>query len=151
LPFRLTDDGWPVVAPEGYAGVPQQPIAEEDIIGTWEEITMKYQYQTMQTSYEVIFKEDHTLGGALDGSWSYDEANQTLRVNGTKLIIDNAWNWEASPRQTTITYAGLTDSGRSIWGKKIKDQRITAEYFIYPFWESYCRRCFHVPVIQVRL
>src|SRR5699024_5129869 len=117
-----TDDGWPVVAPERYAGVPQQPIAEEDIIGTWEEITMKYQYQTMQTSYEVIFKEDHTLGGALDGSWSYDEANQTLRVNGTKLIIDNAWDWEASPRQTTITYAGLTDSGRSIWGKKIKDQ-----------------------------
>src|SRR5699024_671301 len=66
-----TDDGWPVVAPERYAGVPQQPIAEEDIIGTWEEITMKYQYQTMQTSYEVIFKEDHTLGGDLDGSWSY--------------------------------------------------------------------------------
>ncbi len=115
-----TDDGWPVVAPERYAGVPLRTVTEEDIIGTWEEVTLEYQYQTMQTSYDVIFKEDHSLGGALEGAWSYDKASQTLTVNDIKLIVDQAWDWEASPRQTTITYAGLTNSGRSVWGKKNK-------------------------------
>jgi arabinan endo-1,5-alpha-L-arabinosidase len=117
-----TDDGWPVVAPERYAGVPETDINEEDIIGTWEEITLEYEYQTMQTSYSLEFKEDNTLGGALDGTWSYDEDSNILTVNDTKLIVDNAWDWEVSPRVTTITYAGLTSSGRSIWGKKIADE-----------------------------
>lgn len=115
-----TESGWPVVAPERYAGVPDIAITEEDIVGTWEEITLRYEYQTMQTSYTVVFNEDHTLGGQLSGTWSFDEDSKTLTVNDTELIIDTAWDWEASPRRTTITYIGLTDSGRSVWGKKIK-------------------------------
>lgn len=114
-----TEDGWPVVAPERYAGVPDSSVTEEDIIGTWEEIKLEYEYQNMQTSYQVTFNEDNTLGGALEGTWSYDEASQTLTVNNTELIVDFAWDWENSPRTTTITYAGLTAAGRSVWGKKV--------------------------------
>jgi arabinan endo-1,5-alpha-L-arabinosidase len=114
-----TDEGWPVVAPERYAEVPENTIAEEDIVGTWEEITLEYHYQTMQTSYEVIFNEDNTLGGELDGNWSYDEASNVLTVNDIELVVGNAWNWEASPRTTTITYSGITSTGRSVWGKKV--------------------------------
>ncbi|MEL7835081.1 arabinan endo-1,5-alpha-L-arabinosidase [Fodinibius sp. Rm-B-1B1-1] len=113
-----TDDGWPVVAPERYADVPETEITKEDIIGNWEEVTLEYEYQTMQTSYRVEFNEDNTLGGALDGTWSYDEESQTLTVNDMELIVDNAWDWEISPRSTTITYTGLTSTGRSVWGKK---------------------------------
>jgi len=116
-----TENGWPVVAPERYAGVPDTTsITEAEIVGTWEEITLEYQYQTMQTSYRVVFNEDNTLGGALDGTWKYDEATNMLTVNGKKLTVNNAWDWEVSPRKTTITYAGLNSAGRSIWGKKVK-------------------------------
>ena len=114
-----TEDGWPVVAPERYAGVPDVSFTSEDIEGVWEEITLQYQYRGMQTSYEVVFKPDGTLGGSLDGSWSFDEGSQVLTVNGNELIVDSAWDWEASPRKTTITYAGLDSSGRSVWGKKL--------------------------------
>jgi len=117
-----TDDGWPVVAPERYAAVPDTTtITKEEITGTWEEITLEYEYQTMQNSYRVIFNEDNTLGGALDGTWSYDQESNTLTVNGKKLIVDNAWDWEVSPRERTFTYVGLNTSGRSIWGKKVED------------------------------
>lgn len=116
-----TEDGWPVVAPERYAAVPDESITEGDIVGSWEEITLEYQYQVMQTSYTVTLNEDKTLRGGLEGTWSYEESSKTLTVNDTELVVDNAWNWEASPRQTTITYAGLTSSGRSVWGKKIVD------------------------------
>ncbi|GAA5520131.1 arabinan endo-1,5-alpha-L-arabinosidase [Aliifodinibius salicampi] len=114
-----TDDDWPVVAPERYAGVPDSSITEEDIVGTWEEITLEYEYQNIQTSYQVTFNEDNTLEGALEGTWSFDENSNMLTVNNTELIVDNAWDWEASPRRTTITYAGLTSAGRSVWGKKV--------------------------------
>ncbi|WBL23774.1 arabinan endo-1,5-alpha-L-arabinosidase [Zunongwangia sp. HRR-M8] len=113
-----TEDGWPLVAPERYAAVPDETIVKEDLIGTWEQITLQYQYRTMQTSVDVILNEDNKLGGAISGSWSFDEDSQTLSINGNSFILDNAWDWEASPRKTTITYAGIANNGYSVWGKK---------------------------------
>ena len=113
-----TEDGWPLVAPERYAGVPNTEISEDDIIGSWEEITLNYQYRSMQTSYGVIFNEDYSLGGSIDGTWSFDASSETLIINGDKFIVDNAWNWESSPRQKTLTYVGISSSGASIWAKK---------------------------------
>lgn len=113
-----TEDGWPLVAPERYAGVPDNEISEDDIIGSWEEITLNYQYRTMQTSYVVIFNEDNSLGGSLDGTWSFDGSSNTLSINGDEFIVDNAWNWESSPRRRTLTYVGISSSGASIWAKK---------------------------------
>lgn len=115
-----TDDDWPVVAPERYANVPDETITEEDIVGTWEEITLRYEYQTMQRSYEVVFNADNTLGGGLNGTWSYNEGSNKLTVNDNQFIIDTAWDWEATTRRTTITYVDLTSSGRSVWGKKVE-------------------------------
>ncbi|MCM4157296.1 arabinan endo-1,5-alpha-L-arabinosidase [Gramella sp. AN32] len=113
-----TEDGWPLVAPERYAGVPDAEITKEDIVGTWEEITLEYQYRIMQTSYDVVFNADNSLGGSLSGSWNFDEDSQKLTINGNNFIVDTAWNWEASPRKKTFTYVGLSSTGRSIWGKK---------------------------------
>ncbi len=115
-----TEDGWPVVAPERYAGVPDVQITKEDIVGEWEEVTLEYQYQTMQTSYKIYFNANNSLGGELEGTWSFDEESNILTINNDiKLIVDTAWDWETSPRITTLTYAGLTQTGRSVWGKKI--------------------------------
>ena len=113
-----TADGWPVVAPERYAAVPDEPINEEDLLGNWEQITLQYEYRTMQTSVDIVLNENNTLGGALSGSWSFDESAQILQINGNNFIIDKAWDWEASTRRTTITYAGISNNGYSIWGKK---------------------------------
>lgn len=63
--------------------------------------------------------KENTLGAALDCRWSYDEEFSTLNINNNKFILDNAWDREVSPRVTTITYTGLTSSGRSVWGKKV--------------------------------
>ena len=115
-----TADGWPVVAPERYAAVPDETVTEEDLLGKWEQITLQYEYRTMQTSIDIVLNENNTLGGALSGSWSFDESTQILQINGSDFIIDKAWDWEASPRRTTITYAGIFNNGNSIWGKKSK-------------------------------
>lgn len=114
-----TKDGWPVVAPERYADVPDITIREVDLTGKWEEITLRYEYQTMQVSKNITLNEDYSIDGYVNGTWSFDEGSQTLTLNGTELLVDSAWDWEVSPRRTTVTYAGISSAGFSIWGKKV--------------------------------
>lgn len=116
--IQWTEDGWPVVAPERYAGVPETEITTASFYGTWEHIDMNYQYKTMQEAVTVHFTADGKLSGDITGDWSYDSSSKTLTVNGVKCKVNDAWDWEASPRKVTITYSGLTAGGMPVWGKK---------------------------------
>lgn len=116
--IEWTSDGWPVVAPERFAGVPETEITVDDIIGTWEQITMEYQYRTLQTSIDVVFNSNGTISGGMTGNWVLDTNTKTLTINGNECKLMDAWNWEAAVRNVTITYSGLTSSGRPIWAKK---------------------------------
>ncbi len=117
--LKWTSDGWPVVAPERYAAVPETEITAEDISGIWEQITMDYQYQVMQTSETIVFNSNGTLSGAVSGTWSLDTDTNTLTINDNECKLFDAWDWEASPRGVTISYSGLTVDGKPIWAKKI--------------------------------
>lgn len=116
--IRWTEDGWPVVMPERYAAVPQTEITEQSLVGTWEQITMQYQYQTIQKSVTLELTSDNKVTGGVTGTWSYDNVKRILTINGTKMMIADGWNWESSPRKVTIMYSGLTNAGLPVWGKK---------------------------------
>jgi arabinan endo-1,5-alpha-L-arabinosidase len=118
--IRWTDDGWPVVMPERYAGVPQTAITEEELIGTWENIFLNYSYRQQQTSSSIALTSDKKVSGAISGSWSYDASSGTLTLGQYRLYLQRELDWEANPRVPTIVYAGLTSQGVSIWGKKNK-------------------------------
>jgi arabinan endo-1,5-alpha-L-arabinosidase len=115
-----TEEGWPVVAPERYAGVPKTTIKEEDVAGTWEQITLQYQYKAIQQPATLTLSFDKKVSGGVTGTWSLDTAKGILTINNNKFNVANAWNWESSPRKVTITYSGLTSSGRPVWAKKIQ-------------------------------
>lgn len=117
--IEWTDDGWPVIAPERYAGVPSTEITEASFVGTWEHIEMQYQYKTIQEASTIVLSNNNTVSGDVTGTWSYDSANKTLDINGVKCKVLDAWDWEASTRKVTITYSGLTNVGLPVWGKKI--------------------------------
>ena len=116
--IQWTEDGWPVVDAERYAGVPKTTITEASFVGQWEQITMNYQYKTIQKSVTINLTADKKVSGALTGTWSYDSGNKTLIVNGIKCKVSDAWDWEASTRKVTLSYSGLTADGRPVWGKK---------------------------------
>ncbi|MCF1190898.1 arabinan endo-1,5-alpha-L-arabinosidase [Mangrovimonas sp. AS39] len=116
--IRWTSDGWPAVAPERFADVPETEITEEDIVGSWQQITMQYQYQVQQTAVNVNFYADGTVAGGVSGTWELDSNTRTIYINGAECKLMDAWDWERSPRKVTITYTGFTDDGRPIWGKK---------------------------------
>lgn len=117
--IQWTSDGWPVVSPERYAGVPQTEITAEKIAGTYEIIIVGYQYRVMQTSSTVSLNANGTVGGGLTGTWSYDSANKELMINGMKCKVFDSWDWESSPRKVTLAISGYTPEGKGIWGKKL--------------------------------
>ncbi|MFV5683919.1 arabinan endo-1,5-alpha-L-arabinosidase [Flavobacterium sp. GB2R13] len=117
--IQWTEDGWPVIAPERYAAVPTTTITETSFIGTWEQITMNYQYKVIQKSVTIYLTADKKVSGGATGTWSYDSTNKTLTVNGNKCKVSDAWDWESATRKVTITYSGLTAGGLPVWGKKI--------------------------------
>jgi len=116
--IRWTEDGWPVVMPERYAGVPDSAIVESDLTGTWENISMDYQYKTQQTATALTLGADGKATGALSGDWAYDQDKKILTVGDLKLCVEWGLDWEVSPRTPTLVYSGLTTNGRPVWGKK---------------------------------
>lgn len=117
--IQWTEDGWPVVEAERYAGVPTTTITEANLIGTWEQVTMNYQYKTMQKSGTIYLTADKKVSGDATGTWSYDSTKKILTVNGVKCNVSDAWDWELATRKVTISYSGLTAAGLPVWGKKI--------------------------------
>lgn len=114
-----TDDGWPVVLPERYAAVPQTIICDNDLIGTWENITLNYVAGVQQTSTTLTLSANYIATGAMVGIWSYNATTKTLTIGTQKLKIQRELDWEVSPRVPTIVYAGLNSGGKSLWGKKV--------------------------------
>lgn len=117
--IQWTEDGWPVVEPERYAGVPTTTFAEGNLVGTWEQITMNYQYKTMQKSVTIFLTADKKVSGDITGTWSYDPAKKMATINGIKCNVVDAWDWESSTRKVTLTYTGINSAGLTVWGKKI--------------------------------
>jgi arabinan endo-1,5-alpha-L-arabinosidase len=116
--IEWTTDGWPVVSPERYAGVPQTEITVEKLAGTWEIINMNYQYKTMQTSVMVSLNANGTVGGGMTGTWTYDSGTRAVTINGMECKVFDAWDWEASPRKVTLAISGSNAEGKPLWGKK---------------------------------
>ena len=117
--IRWTSSGWPVVMPERYGAVPQAPITEEDIVGTWDHIDLGYSYGKQKESSEMVFSADHkiTSGTWKGGEWSFDAKTNTLTANGVELLLQRECDWEANPRKATIVYAGINGK-KTYWGKK---------------------------------
>lgn len=121
--IRWTADGWPLVMPERYGAVPQAPITEAEIAGTWEHIDLSYKYGVQKESQPMEFRADHTIGsGPWQGAkWSFDASRQVIQVdNGTDLYLCRETDWEAKPRTHTLIYAAYSNTGKTYWGKKSK-------------------------------
>ena len=119
------DNLWPIALPERYAAVPEQKITAEDLVGTWEHISLSYKYAEQRTSRKLELAADGTVSGALKGTWTYDEAKKwlTFEVGEDKVVVcvELEVDWEASPRDVTLVYAGTEKSlNATWWGKKVQ-------------------------------
>ena len=132
--IRWTSDGWPLVMPERYSGVPQTPIEESELVGQWENIQLSYDYGKQRQSVSFTLGEDHQVSGSwmAGNSWSYDAASRTLKVGSLELYLQRETDWESGKetvgqsasnthtnRVKTIVYAGI-NGNNTYWGKKVQ-------------------------------
>ena len=117
------DNLWPIALPERYAAVPSSEIKKSELVGKWEHIDLAYSYGNQQKSKKLELKEDGTMTGAMTGSWTYDAAKKwlTFETDSRKVVVcvEREVDWEATPREATIVYAGTEKGLNSTWwGKK---------------------------------
>ena len=117
------DNLWPIALPERYAAVPSSEIKKSELVGKWEHIDLAYSYGNQQKSKKLELKEDGTMTGAMTGLWTYDAAKKwlTFETDSRKVVVcvEREVDWEATPREVTIVYAGTEKGLNSTWwGKK---------------------------------
>ncbi|MGQ9779175.1 MAG: arabinan endo-1,5-alpha-L-arabinosidase [Bacillota bacterium] len=131
-----SDDGWPLVAPERYAGEYPQPIPPGLLPGEWELLILARQVNTQLDSFVVAFTEDGLLKGeSIQGTWRF-EADDRLVLSWWRETGDGtgqhlaclrlmpAWDWEN--RGPTLIGSGLDRDGTAIWGKKCPVEAVHA-------------------------
>ncbi len=132
-----TNDGWPVVSPERYAGVIDAPISRDDLVGTWELIDLAYSYGNQKTSTTLTIaasaltttsaKNRVTLKGAINGNGVFDPSTNMLKITPTGssssyyVNVARELDWEAARRVSTIVFAGYPSPTSTYWAKKTKD------------------------------
>lgn len=124
-----TDDGWPVVSPERYAGEKEQTLSKDLIVGTWERVVLD-PYSYLQSDSETIKLLSNGKINSNNSAdyWVFSSPN-TVKLNWCKdknkkiyetetVKVLPSWDWENW--KTTLVFSGLSNEGIAVWGKKIK-------------------------------
>lgn len=117
-----TEDGWPLVSPERFAGEEESEIDPALMDGAWEYVRME------KDQNEQLFSKSIELGGDAKvgrgrGSCRHLKDNQfqlLMNENGKErkeeIIVLPAWDWENW--RPTLVFTGKDDQGNVIIGKK---------------------------------
>lgn len=130
-PMHFTQDGWPIVSSERYAGIQQTAVASSELAGQWERIVLNYNivpgYSAEQTSPDLQVSTVMTLdaGGTINGSsvdtWTYNAPWLELKWNNNatieKVKVERGRDWE-NKIASKLLFTGLDQTGTAVWGKK---------------------------------
>lgn len=122
-------DTWPMVLPERYGAIPSSynpdanatdgKISASEIPGTWQHINLVYDKGNMDEASELVLAEGGAMSGALTGTWTFNESDQTLKLGDVTVSLAREVDWEKVPRVPTIVYSGTSQSlTKTYWGKK---------------------------------
>jgi len=117
-----TDDGWPVITPQCYAGEEQQPVNRKLIAGRYERIKLAPAVpQSVINSVPMILAENGEFRCcSLKGRWEQIEAVK-IKIEYGKVeeicFVTPAWDWQR--HEPTLCLTGKDQFGIAVWGKKI--------------------------------
>lgn len=125
-----TEDGWPIVSPQRYAGTEQTPVTREELIGTWEHIVLGYEVvpgyaeeqisPNFQEATSLVLNNDGTANSDVSGTWTYEAPwIEFTWANGyiDKVIVERGRDWE-NQEADALVFTGLNNEGTAVWGKK---------------------------------
>ena len=117
-----TDDGWPVLNPQCYAGEKTQPIGRKWLVGEYERIKLTPTIpQGVLNSVPMTLTENGSFRTcSVIGKWEYINET-TISISYGNIVetckITPAWDWQLN--EPTITITGKDQYGIAVWGKKV--------------------------------
>lgn len=119
-----TKEGWPVVAPEPYAGEIEQEIPLEEILGKYERINLIATLpQGIQTAVPMKLDRgdwgDYYESCSIQGNWTYEDGKLTITYGPHEEECFVSAVWDAERNCPTIGICGLSKEGIPFIAKKI--------------------------------
>ena len=119
-----TDDGWPLLSPQRYAGEQDQNIPSESVAGIWDVIRFRSSNHGMEHSQTEIWRSDGTVTsseGQPLARWQL--RSDTLMLESTEAPVIQAKlsvAWDHECWNPTIVFTGLDQWGQAVWGKQLR-------------------------------
>lgn len=122
-----SEEGWPIVSPERYAGEKEQKIEEAALIGNWQVILHDKENNNIVPSVKYEFKGSNKIKGEKQsGKWELTGDNNIIveipNSNGEKVEFKGkvipSWDWEN--KKETLVFTAINKNGVALWGKLIR-------------------------------
>ena len=118
-----TEDGWPIVSPERYAGEQIQDVDADAVKGVWDFVNIGENTKDMVFSKKLSLNED--------GSAECDNAVGRWNISGNKLSIMlgerdiTAYvlpSYDRDKKAPNLVFTGSDKDSCEVWGKKANDR-----------------------------
>ncbi|MBY9078382.1 glycoside hydrolase family 43 protein [Paenibacillus sp. HN-1] len=118
----MNEKGWPVVAPHRYAGETIGDYKEADTAGSYKMVNHGKDISAETVLSEIIeLKEDGTVTGAVNGTWSLKDGHKAvMNIDGTEYDGVFLREWDEGTQSRVMTFTVQSEEGVSIWGSHVK-------------------------------
>ncbi len=129
-----TEDGWPLVSCEGFAGEKIQDVPETEMYGMWDvlvfnrragennvnEIENNKSFKMMICSGVAITEKNMKDGAKLSAlSCVYNGGNTyTIKIDGVEYTVSAIVAYDRELDLNCVTFTGVADDGTTVWAKK---------------------------------
>lgn len=118
-----SDNGWPFLSAQPYAGEKEQDIPQEELYGFYERITLKPMLpQGITSSVPMkLAKNGYYESCSIQGTWKY--INQKLHIKyGQHEEMAHVYTvWDAERNRPAIAISGISKDGITFMAKKTRD------------------------------
>lgn len=117
-PLLFNADGWPVIAPQRYAGETSTAFEANELVGDYELIEHGRSITPQITAARAIrLNQGGDITGEARGSWNKTgEQTVDLILDGTLYHGAALKQWDARRTQMTWTFSALSANGLAMWG-----------------------------------
>lgn len=117
----MNEDGWLISTPYRYTGETLQLVNEQQIIGEYKYLNHeKDSSKTVHTSDYIQLHEDHTISGAVTGTWELiNDYTAHITINNKLYKGVFLTQWDSASEDYVMTFTAMNDEGKSIWGSML--------------------------------
>lgn len=121
-----SEDGWPMVSPERYAGETEQKIEKAALVGNWQLIVQDKNNNKIIPSVQFEFTSNNKVKNEKQsGKWELTGDNKIVvkipNDKGEEIEYDGKVipSWDFENKKQTLVFTAIDKNGVSLWGKLV--------------------------------